>query len=204
MVEDAWLISNEQINSLGGLSLIIISHPHFYTSWSDWSAAFNVPVFLAEADRGWLCRPDHDSRINWLNNHHTTLLEGVTAVIAGGHFPGSMMLHTAAPNTNAPSLFHADTIASMADAHSPDPGRPGHLSYTFMWSYPNMIPLSPDEVHRIWLSVKVFEIEATYGFTTIRYRKGDRRTIPQRVLDSGKIFVKSMGYHDHAILSESV
>lgn len=192
----------QQINSLGGLRLIIISHPHFYTTWSDWSETFHVPVFLAKADAEWVNRSVAHSQIGWVEDRHTTLLPGVTAIVAGGHFPGSMMLHTATPNTKVPTLFHADTIMTVMDAHTPDPGRPGHISYTFMWSVPNMIPLGPEQVLQIWRAMKGFGVEATYGFTTVRYKKGDRKTIPERVLESAQMFVKSIGYEEHAIFSE--
>jgi hypothetical protein len=40
---------------------------------------------------------------------------------------------------------------------------PGTVSYSFMWSYPNMIPLSPAKIHGIWKAIKPFEFDATYG-----------------------------------------
>ena len=40
------------IKALGGLRAIAISHPHFYTTMSEWSRAFGgVPVHLHAADR---------------------------------------------------------------------------------------------------------------------------------------------------------
>lgn len=102
-----------QINKLGGLSAIVISHPHFYTTWKDWSATFNnVPVYLAEPDKSWLNRSLTDANVRFLTERHTPLVPDVTAIICGGHFPGSMCLHTAAGATKVPSLFHADTVST--------------------------------------------------------------------------------------------
>lgn len=198
----------KHINDLGGLSAIVISHPHFYTTWADWSRTFqNTPVYLAAADREWIARKDI-SNVHFLTETHTTILPGVTAIICGGHFPGSMALHVAPPNTKVPSLFHADTIHTVPNALSPDVATAkkhakGHTSYTFMWSIPNAIPLDPDAILQIWRALKGFDIEATYGFVTVRAKEGDA-TIPQRILESAKVCVRRMGYKEHEIFNESV
>ncbi|KAK5070593.1 hypothetical protein LTR64_000266 [Lithohypha guttulata] len=197
-------------NSFGGLSAIIISHPHFYTTWADWSATFNnIPVYVAAPDQSWLNRCDNDNNIHLLHEKHNTIVPGITAIIAGGHFPGSMALHTTPPHTRVPSLFHADTIHTIPNAHSPDIASPvkhgkGHTSYTFMWSIPNMIPLSPDQILGIWWAIKGFEIEATYGFQTVRAKKQDGASIPERILESAKVCVGRMGREEHEIFKESV
>ena len=39
----------------GGVTAIAISHPHFYTAMVEWSDALGgVPIYLHEADRGWV------------------------------------------------------------------------------------------------------------------------------------------------------
>ena len=200
----------EHINSLGDLSAIIISHPHFYTSWADWTASFNnIPVYLAAADEEWILRRPEGANLHLLADTRNTILPDITAIICGGHFPGSMALHTAPPNTSVPSLFHADTIMAVPNARSPDVATAtkhgkGHNSYTFMWSYPNMIPLPPDQILQIWRALKGFDIEATYGFTTVRSREEDVAGIPQRILESAKICVSNMGWKEHEIFNETV
>src|SRR5690606_9677584 len=56
------LINDEivrEINRRGGLKAIAISHPHYYSTMVEWSHAFGgVPVYLHEADRKWVARPD--------------------------------------------------------------------------------------------------------------------------------------------------
>jgi hypothetical protein len=79
---------------------------------------------------------------------------------------------------------------------------PGTISYSFMWSYPNMIPLPPDKVHAIWKALKPFDFEATYGgFTGQNNRRPD---LKKQVLESMKIFVRTAGHTNAAVLQESV
>src|SRR5438445_802464 len=48
----------EAARKLGGVRAIAISHPHYYSSMVEWSRAFDAPVYLNEADRRWVMRPD--------------------------------------------------------------------------------------------------------------------------------------------------
>ena len=57
------------------------------------------------------------------------LLPGLTAILAGGHFEGSMVLHW------KDLLFVADTLLAGQSAQNPDPGKPGVTSFSFMWRY---------------------------------------------------------------------
>lgn len=110
-----------QINSLGGLSLILISHPHFYTTWVDWSRTFRCPVYLSKIDAdAWLNRPTpSDADLRLLSETYTTLLPGVTAIISGGHFDGSMVCHWEDGRDGV--LCLADTIFTVA-VGDPFPG----------------------------------------------------------------------------------
>lgn len=185
----------------------MISHPHFYTSWVDWSSTFGCPVFVAAEDKEWLNRqPTPEANLQFLTSKRTSIVPGVNAIVCGGHFPGSTVLHTAPPNTKVPSLFHADTIHTVPSAGNPEPGRPGVLSYTFMWAIPNMIPMHPDQIHRIWQSLKRLNIQTTYGVSdalTVRWQPG-QVTIPERILRSAQILVKFMGHAEHAIFRETI
>jgi glyoxylase-like metal-dependent hydrolase (beta-lactamase superfamily II) len=183
---------------------MIISHPHFYTTWPDWAQTFNCPVYLTAADQDWINRatpPGVD--LNLLTNQHTTLAPGVTAIIAGGHFPGSMMLHVTKPAQETPSLFHADTIFAIPTANNPDPTNPGISSFSFMWSVPNMIPMSPDAVLQVRRAMKGFKYKVCYGLMgTVRHRPELSVGLEGRVLESAKIFVKALGSKGHEILTE--
>ncbi|KAK4937521.1 hypothetical protein LTR10_021892 [Elasticomyces elasticus] len=120
-----------------------------------------------------------------------------------------MVLHSARPNTPIPTLFVADTIFAVASGHNPDPGkREDTISYQFLWSIPNFIPLPPDTVLQIWKALKPFEFKATYGVmakaTNVFQRPGQTLGLKGRVLQSAKIAVKAMGYSDHSIFAEEL
>jgi glyoxylase-like metal-dependent hydrolase (beta-lactamase superfamily II) len=136
-------------------------------TWADWSATFKCPVYMTEVDSVWANRtkpPPSGATLKLLSQSTTELLPGLTSVVCGGHFPGSQCLHSAPPNTPIPTLFVADTIFSVASSRNPDPGkRDDVISYQFLWSIPNFIPLPPDEVVKIWRALKPFDFKATYG-----------------------------------------
>lgn len=67
-------------------------------------------------------------------------------------------------------------------------------SFSFMWSYPNMIPLPPAKIHGIWRALKPFEFEETYGgFPGQNVR---REGLKKSVLDSMKAFLKVGGHEE--------
>jgi hypothetical protein len=140
------------IEGLGGLSAIAISHPHYYTTMVDWSRAFgDVPVHLHEADRQWVMRPDPCLRF-WSGER---MALGVDAVLlrAGGHFAGGTVMHWTGAADGAGVLLSGD-IAQVA----PDRG-----SVSFLWSYPNMIPLSASVVRAIGDRLGTVEFARVYG-----------------------------------------
>ena len=47
-----------QIEDLGGIATIVISHPHFYGTMMDWAEAFGADIILPEADKEWVMRPE--------------------------------------------------------------------------------------------------------------------------------------------------
>lgn len=61
------------------------------------------------------------------------------------------------------------------------------------------IPLSADDVHGIWKAVKHADFEITRGGFIGMDTNVDSK---KRMLDSAQIFVKAMGYLDHAIHEE--
>ncbi|PYH46771.1 putative metallo-beta-lactamase domain protein [Aspergillus saccharolyticus JOP 1030-1] len=113
----------------------------------------------------------------------------------GGHFPGSTVLWWRKLRT----LLIADTIGTVPSGIYHVDRVPGTASFTFMWSYPNMIPLPPDEVLKIWQAIKHTDFDSTYGAFVGMHTHGDSK---KRVLESAQIFVKAMGYLDHAIHQE--
>ena len=178
-------------------------------TWADWSSTFKIPVYTAAADSVWLNRQTHPTAtLKLLSDPVTELQPGVHSIICGGHFPGSQVLHTATPNTSMPTLFVADAIFPAASSRNPDPAKPGQLTYMFLWSIPNMIPLSPDEILRIWRVLKQWDFQATYGvmakWSNVFEKTTDRKTLKERLLDSTKIAVQAMGYTEHEVFQESL
>lgn len=97
-----------KIRELGGLEAIVISHPHFYTTYIEWARYFHCSVYMAADDQEWICRkPTHPKTIKLIEGPSETILKNVTAIKAGGHFPGSLVLHW------DDQLFIADTIMTV-------------------------------------------------------------------------------------------
>lgn len=64
------------------------------------------------------------------------LLDGeFVAVKTGGHFPGSSVLLWKSQR----KLFVADTIAVVPSGVNHVNRPPGTISFSFMWSYPNLV-----------------------------------------------------------------
>lgn len=140
------------IKGLGGLSAIAISHPHFYTTLVEWSAAFgNVPVHLHADDAAWVMRPAPCIR-PW-RGETLELLPGVTLIRGGGHFAGGTMLHWAAGAEGRGVICSADIATVNLD----------RKSFTFMRSYPNNIPLSEKGVRAIGTALAPFAFDRAYS-----------------------------------------
>lgn len=138
-----------RIGAAGGLSAIAISHPHFYTANAQWSAAFGgVPVHLHAADREWVQRP-HENIRHW-QGERLEITGGATLIRCGGHFPGSAVLHV---TDGEGRLFTGDTLQVVPDRR--------HVS--FMYSYPNVIPLPAAKVREIVEAVRPFRFETVFG-----------------------------------------
>ncbi|RWX75034.1 MBL fold metallo-hydrolase [Neorhizobium lilium] len=138
------------IAGLGGLSAIAISHPHYYTTMQDWAAAFDAPIYLHAADQQWICRPSDHIRL-W-EEDALALSANVTLVHGGGHFPGGTVLHWTADD--GMGVLLAGDIVQVT---------PGRNRVSFMWSYPNMIPLSVTEVADVAERLAAWPIERIYG-----------------------------------------
>jgi glyoxylase-like metal-dependent hydrolase (beta-lactamase superfamily II) len=135
------------IRLLGGLKAIAVSHPHFYSAVASWGQTFGCPVFLHAADQEWVVAPD--PCIVFWTGESKDILPGITMHRLGGHFPGSSVLHRA----DRRALFPGDTILAAPDQK--------HVS--FMWSYPNNVPLPGSEVERIAGRLKSLDFDSIYS-----------------------------------------
>lgn len=147
-IDDALI---ESVRRLGGVAAIAASHPHLTGASITWSHAFaGVPVYVAEADKRWIRRPD-DVIDLWSGT--AEVLPGVTLAQTGGHFPGSAVAHWAAGSDGRGALLAGDTIFVVAD----------RAAVSFMRSYPNLIPLSERLVRQIAETVATYQFDRIYG-----------------------------------------
>lgn len=141
-----------RINELGGVKAMSISHPHFYDTMVEWSHALGrIPIYLPAADRQWVMRPD--PVIQFYETDTLAIVPGVTVIRCGGHFDGSAVLHWADGAGGKGALFTADTIMVTMDRRF----------VTFMYSYPNDLPLSASKVRRIVEAVQPYPFDRIYG-----------------------------------------
>ena len=139
------------LRGLGGISAIAISHPHYYTTMVEWSRAFGgVPVHLHAADREWVMRPD--PAVQFWEGDSRTILPGLTLVRLGGHFAGGTVLHWADWQDGRGVLLSGDILQVVPS---------GHVS--FMYSYPNLIPLPAATIRHMMAILEPFAFDAVYG-----------------------------------------
>ena len=143
-----------EVEGRGGLAAIAVSHPHFFTGVAAWSRAFGgVPILLHDDDREWVTCPDPAIRF-WEGETADVLPgSGLTLVRCGGHFPGSCVLHWADGAEGRGALFTGDTIMVVADRRW----------VSFLWSYPNLVPLGAADVRRIIAAVEPYRFDRIYG-----------------------------------------
>jgi hypothetical protein len=150
LLDDATI---DAVRQLGGLSAIAISHPHYYSSMVEWSRAFGgVSIYLHTADRGWVMRPD--PAIEFWDCETQALHDGITLIRCGGHFEGGTVLHWPAGADGRGVLLSGDILQVCQDRR--------HVS--FMYSFPNDIPLPADSVRRVVAAVEPFAYDRIYGF----------------------------------------
>ena len=133
------------VKGLGGLIGIAISHPHYYTTMVEWSRAFNVPVHLHAADQHWIMRPD--PCITLWDGDSKELAPGLTLIRCGGHFAGGTVLHRPG------ELLSGDIVQVIPDRRF----------VSFMYSYPNLIPLPEASIRAIVDALEPYEFDTIHG-----------------------------------------
>jgi len=142
--------TREHVESLGGITAICMSHPHFYAAHVDWADAFDATIHIPRADEEWIrCR---SPRIE-LFDDEVEPVPGVGMVRIGGHFEGASVLHWPAGSEGRGALLTGDTIMVVQDREW----------VSFMWSYPNLIPLDEATVLDIAARVERLPFDRVYG-----------------------------------------
>ena len=140
------------IKGLGGLRAIAISHPHYYTTMVEWSRAFgDIPVHIHAADRAWIMR--EDPCLDLWSGDTKEIVPGLTLVRVGGHFEGGVVLHWADGASGKGAVFSGDLLQVTADGKF----------VSFMWSYPNFIPLGARAVTTIADRMRPWRYDRIYG-----------------------------------------
>ena len=148
LIDDAGI---EAVRKLGGLSSIAISHPHFYGAMVEWSKAFGgIPIYVHAKDREWVTNPSPE--INYWEGRTQTLPGGPTLINCGGHFDGAAVLHWPAGAEGRGVLLTGDPMSVTPDRH-----------VTFMYAYPNMIPLNARAIGQIVDAIEPFDYDRIHG-----------------------------------------
>ena len=161
-----------EVKKLGGIAAIAISHPHYYTTMVEWSLAYdNAPIFLHEADRQWVMRPHENVRF-WLGETKV-FPGGATLAHTPGHFDGYQVLHWPKGASGKGALLCGDQPQVCMD--------PRWLS--FMYSYPNFIPLGPRAVKDIAQRLDGYEFDRIYGAFPKRSVLADAKSVLKRSVE---------------------
>jgi glyoxylase-like metal-dependent hydrolase (beta-lactamase superfamily II) len=153
----------DKVRKIGGIQVMAVSHPHFYTTMAEWAEAFgNVPILLNASDSEWVMRREPTIHF-WTGRHE--LAPGVTLIQCGGHFPGSSVLHWAAGAGGRGVLFTGDTLQVGADRQS----------LSVMYSYPNYIPSPPEVVRQVAEALANVSFDRVYGMTWDRVISSNAR-----------------------------
>ena len=167
----------QAVQDLGGIAAIAISHPHYYSSMIEWAERFHAPVYLHEADHQWVMRLD--KRITFWSGETLPLLDGVTLVRLGGHFAGGTVLHWPRGAEGRGALLTGDIIYVVAD----------RAWVSFMYSYPNLIPLPAQEIRRMRETIAPYPFERLYAAWFERVVMADASTAVQQ---SAERYIKAI------------
>jgi hypothetical protein len=141
------LLDDEIAERIGSLDAIAISHPHYYSTMVEWAERFDCPVYLHADDREWAMRDDR--RLEFWDGEQLEVKPGLTLLRLGGHYPGGTVLHWAGGD----ALLSGDIVQVIPDREW----------VSFMWSYPNLIPLPAETVLQIAEKLAPWPFERIVG-----------------------------------------
>lgn len=140
------------IERLGGIHAIAISHPHYYTTMVEWSLAFkNAAIYVHETDKSWVQR-EH-ANIKFWSGATLHLHDDLTLIHTPGHFDGFQVLHWPTGADGRGVLFSGDQPQVCVDTNW----------VSFMYSYPNFVPLNATAVQNICRTLEGFQFDRIYG-----------------------------------------
>lgn len=162
-LDDATL---QEIGRRGGARAIAVSHPHYYSSLVDYAEELDATLYIHEADRAHVQRPS--PRITFYGGDTLAVQEDVILHRLGGHFAGAAVLEWRAPDGEG-VILSGDTIQVMPDRRF----------VSFMYSYPNAVPLPASTVTRIARHMAGIDFSRMHGAFG-RSVHGDAKACVQR------------------------
>ncbi len=141
----------DAVKELGGIKSIAISHPHYYSTMLEWADAFDATIYLHAADE--IHVVNNSKRIHFWQGESLSLQEGLSLVNSAGHYDGGTVLHWQEGTNGKGALLTGDIIQVVADTRW----------VSFMYSYPNSIPLSASKIRRIVDPLAPYSFEKIYG-----------------------------------------
>ena len=143
----------DEVKKLGGIALIAVSHPHYYSSMVEWSESFgDASIYLHELDKKWVMNPSENIKF-WNGESTLTPIRGIKLANLGGHFDGGTVLHWPGGAEGRGVILSGDIITVAHDRRFA----------SFMYSYPNLIPLSERKINEIARRVGKFKFDRLYG-----------------------------------------
>ena len=139
------------VKASGGIQAIAISHPHYYSCMVEWAQAFDAPIYLHAAEERWVMRPD--ASIDFWQGETKPLFGGLSLIRCGGHYEGGQVVHWPEGAEGKGALLSGDILQVVSDRRY----------VSFMYSYPNLIPLSASKVQQIVNAVEPFAFDRIYG-----------------------------------------
>ncbi|QMT18879.1 hypothetical protein H1Q58_07960 [Planococcus maritimus] len=140
----------ETIQAMGGIDAIALSHPHYYSTQVEWAETFGAKIYIHEDDKQWVTRPS-DRMIFW-SGESFELAEGFILHRVGGHFKGATILEWENRNDGKGVLLTGDIVRVVADRNW----------VSFMYSYPNFIPLPATTVERMAAQLNDIRFDRVY------------------------------------------
>jgi hypothetical protein len=166
------------IEQLGGVDTIAISHPHYYSSMNAWAERFHARILLHEDDREHVMF--ETPRIEFWGGERRPVSDGLELIRLGGHFQGATVCLARDAAGGRGALLSGDVIQVVPDR--------GWAS--FMWSYPNLIPLPAGEIERIRAAVvELGDFDRVYGAWWGRVIEADGKA---RVLASADRYLAAL------------
>jgi hypothetical protein len=141
----------EAVERAGSIHTIAISHPHYYSAMVEWAHRFDAQVLLHEADGEWVMRPSE--RIEFWSGERRQVSDELELIRLGGHFAGGTVCLWTAGAGGRGALLSGDIVQVVADRDW----------VSFMYSYPNLIPLPAHEIGRMRGVIETLEFERVYG-----------------------------------------